>query len=388
MTYCELNFDAMKIAVDTRIPKSPVNEKKFSFPYAIIWHLITAHPGHEFVLITDSENDSAFFKADKNVKTIGLIPLAQHPVQLRLHYDLRMPSLLKKINADLFISFTGICPQSVGIPQCLVLHDITFLTCPTAKTKVRVYFMRCLMERWLKRATGIIALSEKIIKHVTGSYSVNKTKFHIVHEFAEDIPLPRLAKPGEIKSRYTTGKSFFFCPHASNDDKELLLLLKAFSIFKKRQKSDWKLVMQGKHTASFLKQFATYKYRDEVILLMPDEEREELLTAASYAVIYLPECSGRAVHLMAAFKCETPAIINNGSACGEIAGNTAVYYEPGDHADLAEKMMLLYKDESLRGRLIAEGRQLLSQFTPERSADELWKALVKTVDQDALNHPF
>ena len=387
MPGAKLNFDEMKIAVDTRVLKSSANEKPFSFAVTIFAKLISAHPEHEFILINDSIENAASFRVNKNTDTIRLKPLTQNPVQLRLHYDLRMPSLLKKIKADFFISFTGICPRSVKIPQCLVLHDISLLSCPASMTKAKVFFLRSQMERWLKRTTGVVALSEKIIKHVADNYSADKTNFHIVREFAEDISLPDQPETNDIKSRITSGKNFFYCPHAFNAGKELLLLLKAFSVFKKRQKSDWKLVLQGRHNVSFLKQFATYKYREEVILLTPDEVREELLTAASYAVIFLPECSGRTANVLTAFKCRVPAIVNNGSAFSEIAGNAAIYYEPGDHADLADKMMLVYKDESLRERLNTESGLLSSQFTQERSSEELWKALMKTVDHNAVNPP-
>ncbi|MEI9807188.1 MAG: hypothetical protein WDO16_04480 [Bacteroidota bacterium] len=40
----------------------------------------------------------------------------------------------------------------------------------------------------------------------------------------------------------------------------------------------------------------------------------------------------------------------------EMAKEAALYVKPGDHTDIADKMMMLYKDENLRSLLIQKGK--------------------------------
>jgi glycosyltransferase involved in cell wall biosynthesis len=65
----------------------------------------------------------------------------------------------------------------------------------------------------------------------------------------------------------------------------------------------------------------------------------------------------------------------------EIAGDAALYVDPSDQTDIAEKMMRLYKDENLRNQLVEKGRNVCRQYNPEQSAALLWQAIVKTVGQ-------
>ena len=59
-----------------------------------------------------------------------------------------------------------------------------------------------------------------------------------------------------------------------------------------------------------------------------------------------------------AMRCDVPVITSADSSMQEIAGDAALYADANDHTDIADKMMLLYKDENLRNQLIEKGRQV------------------------------
>ena len=64
-------------------------------------------------------------------------------------------------------------------------------------------------------------------------------------------------------------KIILFIQEQFNNGNDLLNLLKAFSVFKKRQKSNWKLVLTGnlrQYDKKFLEDLRTYKYRDDVVM--------------------------------------------------------------------------------------------------------------------------
>ena len=46
---------------------------------------------------------------------------------------------------------------------------------------------------------------------------------------------------------------------------------------------------------------------------------------------------------------------------------------------MAEKMMLVYKDEDLRKKLIEKGRSVSGKYSWERTAGLLWQSVMKAV---------
>ena len=64
-----------------------------------------------------------------------------------------------------------------------------------------------------------------------------------------------------------------------------------------------------------------------------------------------------------------PVILGNVGALPEIFGNSALYMNPRDPSDIAEKLRCIVADRDLRQRLIEEGLARSKQFTWERSAE-------------------
>ena len=77
-------------------------------------------------------------------------------------------------------------------------------------------------------------------------YSVNEKKLNVVYPAAKEIfqPLNEMVKE-EVRKKYCDEKNYFIYAGAIQQRNDLLNLLKAFSVFKKRQKSNWKLVLTG-----------------------------------------------------------------------------------------------------------------------------------------------
>ncbi len=62
---------------------------------------------------------------------------------------------------------------------------------------------------------------------------------------------------------------------------------------------------------------------------------------------------GFGIPILEALQCDVPAIVSNTSSMPEVAGSAALLVDPTDPQDIADKMHLLYKDETLRNKLIA-----------------------------------
>ena len=129
----------------------------------------------------------------------------------------------------------------------------------------------------------------------------------------------------------------------------------------------------------FASSLETYKYRDDIVLTGHVEE-EELAKAigAAYALVSPSLWEGFALPVLEAMRCDIPVITSDNSAMQEIAEDAALYVNPADNTDIADKMMLLYKDENLRSRLIQKGKIISDKYTWDKSAELLWKSIMKT----------
>ena len=146
--------------------------------------------------------------------------------------------------------------------------------------------------------------------------------------------------------------------------------------------SNLKLVLAGRLAwkyKDFVESLKTYKYREDVVLTgyLNEEELVNVIGSA-YALLYPSLWEGFGVPVLEAMQSGVPVITSENSAMQEIAEDAALYINPVDHNDIAEKMMLLYKDENLRLQLIGRGKKISEQYNWERSAALLWEGIIKT----------
>lgn len=371
----------MTIAVNTRFLIKDQLEGVGYFLLESFSRITKAHPEHTFIFIFDRKYDTKFVFAG-NVVPVVTGPAARHPLLWKLWYDVKVPAILKKYKADVFVSCDGFCSLTTSVPQCLVIHDLSFLHYPSFIPKTHFLFYKHYTPGFLNKAKTIVTVSGFSRQDILSHYKVETGKINVVPNAVKGIfrPLNDTEKDA-VKNKLTSGKEYFVYAGAIHPRKNLVNLLKAFSIFKRKQKSNWKLVLAGRLAwkyKHFVESLKTYKYREDVVLTgYLDEEALANVIGSAYGMVYPSLWEGFGVPVLEAMHCYVPVITSGNSAMQEIAGDAAMYADPGDHNDLAEKMMQLYKDENLRRELIKRGKNIAGQYNWDRSADLLWACILK-----------
>lgn len=371
----------MKIAVNTRFLLKDYLEGYGYFEYEVLKRITASHPEHEFIFIFDRPYDDKFIFS-RNVTPVIAGPQARHPLLWKWWYDIKIPLVLKKYKADVFVSCDGFCSLTSSVPQCVVIHDLAFLHYPSFIKKSHLLFYKRYTPVFLRKAASVATVSEFSKSDILLHYKTEPDKIDVVYSASKDIfhPLPAALKE-QTRAKYTDGRSYFVYAGAIHPRKNLVNLLKAFSVFKKRQKSNWKLVLCGRQAWKnnhFLEGIRTYKYRADVVLTgyVDDAELVNIIGSA-YALVYPSWWEGFGVPVMEAMRSGVPVLTSPGSSMQEIAGDAALYADPSSHVDIADKMMLLYKNENLCDDLAAKGKLVSEQFTWDRTAGLLWKCIVK-----------
>ncbi len=362
----------MTIAVNLNvIPDSPACTDK-EFLASAFKYIVRLNTDHRFIFISSIDNEWGL--TGENIVWIKAGPVGNGLLRWRYWQLIKLPFLLKKhkaevlFSADCFFISTTI-PQSVsGIHPSFLGHAGLF-------QKKYFNFYKKQVPVSLSKSKAIIVNSEETKNKIAGYYKIDAVNILVVP------PAPLWEQPvsrdEDIKAEYTAGKEYFINTSKICIQANIISLLKAFSLFKKRQQTSMKLVLAGKHGANYdaLKNdLVSYKYRDDVILTadLSAEERNKLISAA-YALIDTSLVSSDALGLATAFAAGVPVI-------SSFQGDSApvIYTDAKDITDIAAQMMLLYKDEGERKQLVESGKTYAAAYSLQQSALLLWQAIKKT----------
>ena len=369
----------MIIAVNTRHLSDDDPNGGGEFIFECFSRLALQYPQHQFIYIFDKAYDKKFITS-KNIIPVVAGPEARSPLRWQYWYNYKVPAILKKYKAAVFVSTDGICSLRTKIPQCLLLNDIGFILHPQFFTKNHLRFYKKFTLKFLIKAERIAIVSEFLQKDIIDRYKTDPGKINLVYKAASDLFQPISEKEkASIKEKYAEGKEYFLYSGSIAPGKNLLNLLKAFSFFKKRQKSNMQLLIAGKAVPGyrqFMDDLGTFKFRNEVKVLS-DLSKNELakVTAAAYAMVDPVFLEDFAAPALEAMQCDVPVIVGKAETLPRSIHAVTLQTDPGDFKDIADKIMLLFKDEHKRNELIHAGKVAVQQYNQDRTTTQLWQAI-------------
>ncbi len=326
-----------------------------SFPLAdLLSHLRLAAPSDEFILISDREIRQAAFG---DLKVYILAPKATNELLSKYWFDVKLTSFLKREKADVFVSFNDRCSLKSQIPRVIILTD-------HLQTKRS-------LAKFLSKAESIITFSEFHKKKLIDQMNIQRGIITMLPTMTvPDYKPLNFVEKERVKQMAAEGKEYFLC-NSIEDEIAMMNVLKAFSLFKKRQRSEMKMLVHGWLPDQVANKLRTYKYREDVLVLEDDAPEYPLLLGACYCVIQLDEN----IHsIPQAFHSAVPMILLSENVTKEISRGAALYTN-NDPVDLADKMMRIYKDERLRFEILESGKIHASSYSMRKTADILWDVI-------------
>jgi glycosyltransferase involved in cell wall biosynthesis len=320
------------------------------FIYKVFKIIIAEHPQHSFVFIGENLPEDNLMSAE------NVILVNAGRAKLSLLNEFKISSLLKKYKADVFVTSKII--SSTKVPQCLVAPGNS-------------------PHGGLKKAKAIIVDSEYSKKQIE-EQNIDPSLIVVAHKgFDESSRSFQYDEREIIKASYAEGQEYFLTVFAG--ESSMLNILKAFSVFKKMQKSSMQLLVIAKEkmTEDFLNKLKLFKYSSDVqVVNDPDVREVTAVTGSAYAFIDPPPGSDH-TYVLNAMNSGVPVLGDAGSAVAELCGNAGLYFNGNEHADIGDKMMKIFKDEKLRAQMISEGSKQVQGFSWKNSAVSLWQAIEK-----------
>jgi glycosyltransferase involved in cell wall biosynthesis len=296
---------------------------------------------------------------------------------LKWWYSIKLPSILKKIKANILIDLNGIASAKIRIPQLIALPQEIFAKQDHLKGANKLS---------AKQIDQSIAISEKAF-----AYSNNKLKdlSKEANIKTELIPFsaPSVFRIFEwhekimIKAQQADNKEYFIAILEDDAEEVFTLLLRAFSKFKKWQQSSMQLLLIPKFESfaeNIQQKHKTYKYRNDVRLI---EDLEEVqiasIVASAYALIHVSSSLPQLTILVIALQCALPVISFEDDDVKEYAGDAVLYAKEKTAEALGDILIQLYKDENLHAELKDAAIVKASSLGREECGIKLW-SLIET----------
>jgi glycosyltransferase involved in cell wall biosynthesis len=341
---------------------------------------------------------AAALARDKGIKWVlladhsyqpGLFPgLAGTPVLTRralpgrmgwgLWYDWLIPRIVRKFKPDAVMLTGGVTAAVPDMPQLLWM-PVGVDPGPVKGRKEEPPLFAGRLAASLRRADAVFCFSEKDRNWLAGNGRTDENKLFVMRPPLLPAAAPlAFAERERIKGQYTGGREYFYIDALEASEEEVIQLLKAFSLFKKRQLSNLRLVVSAVLTPGIRDKVKTYKYRDEVHFFEAIAADDRLMDAA-YAALFPFEGDTLGMGLVHAWQTGVPALVSMDGRLREMAGDAALGVRGADPGSLAVQLMSIYKDESLRAALIEKGFAKLTTFDPDpgRQLADVWNVIME-----------
>jgi glycosyltransferase involved in cell wall biosynthesis len=279
-----------------------------------------------------------------------------------------------KTTLDLTHSATPLVIPTRG-KKMITVHDLFFWDFPEeSNPEARKYF-RKKIERSLAKADGIIAVSQYTNKALREKFDIPDGRIRTIHEgldpfFLQEIPPDTLEC---LRKRYSLPAEFILFVGAPEPRKNLGALLDALKLVH-AGRDKVPLVIAGpraKDEARLNDQIARDGLEPWVRFLGYVPKRELMTLYRLASVFVFPSlCEGFGFPLLEAMAGGLPVAASDVSALPEIGGEAAVYFDPKNPEDIAEKVTRLLQDTQLRQELIDKGKKRALDFDWARAAGE------------------
>lgn len=335
---------------------------------------------HEFLLITDREGPLP--DLPRAVERVIAYPSARHPFLFYAWFEWAVPRVLKKWDADVFLSMDNFCSLKTKVPTLLVIHDLAYLHLPEGVSRLELAYYRYFMPRFAKRADALVTVSDFTRQDVAKCFGLSPKQISVAYNGVR--PRFRELSPKQITSvraSLTGGEPYFVYVGSVHPRKNVDGLIRGFNRFKRYTKLPHKLVIAGHmawKTSATQKEIDCSNFKDDIILTgyLEEEQLGDVIGAAT-ALCLVSFFEGFGVPIIEAFSCGVPVIVSDRSSLPEVAGPGGLTIDPNNDLTIGAALTELATHPDKREVLAKAGKEYAQQFTWAASAEVIIGELYK-----------
>ena len=261
------------------------------------------------------------------------------------------------------------------------IHDLSFVRFDDILPKDTISWLLINIRRALNRADHFITVSESSKRDIIEYFSVSDEKISVVYNGFEIDYVEMKLESGVEESDICIDGDYILSVGTLNPNKNYIGLLKAYKIILDRG-YDIRLVIVGRmgwKSEEIFNLIEDAGLTDRVIILTDVSDRElKMLYRNAHLFVFPSFYEGFGIPPLEASAYNIPVVCSGVSSLPEVMGDSALYFDPYEPEDMADKVIMVIEDTSLRKRLIGLGRENLKRFSWKKTASSL-ASLFRTI---------
>lgn len=310
-------------------------------------------------------------------------------VVMKLWYSVYLPKLVKQLMVDKVIYLNGLLGphKKIRQPQIMLLFGMDHFVQPKRAYRWKLLSLKKIAQN-VEVASLVFTYSDAAIDTLATILSSTLTsKIRALHPNPHPIfqPMTREAQAA-IKDKYSGGEEYFLLKTSGEEINDIRLYLKAFSHFKKWQKSAMKLlVLADEHLVqnnALSTMLSSYYFRDDVLVFSTlSREDYHPMLASAYGFLLLTEKDSDLAYVLEAMQCGTPVMTFTTPSVREIAGDAPFFIEKKEMESIGQAMIDVYRSENVRKVHVDNGLEMAESFDFKKTNQTLieWIDSVKQI---------
>lgn len=352
----------MKIGIDARMFSSNFGIGRYV--QQLVLQLQKIDTVNQYVLFLRQENfDEVKLNNPNFSKVLADIPwytleeqkdflkiLEENPVDLMHFPNWNVPYFYKK---PFVITIHDLTMYHYGRPEASTLGHLKFWI----KDKAH----RTLIRHLVKEAKHIIATSEFTANDIVETLGVGREKITVTYQ-APFVFNNNEEKIEDVLQKFKINKKFVLYVGAAYPHKNLDKLLESWQLFNEEKSQDYELVLVGKDNYFYQKLKEKSVDARNVIFtgLVGDSDLVELYKQAS-AFVFPSFYEGFGLPPLEAQTYGLPVAASSASCLPEVLGESALYFDPENKAQMVDVLYTVLTDEDVRSELRFQARENLKR---------------------------
>ncbi len=283
---------------------------------------------------------------------------------------------------DLFHATDFVLAPNHARYQLVTVHDLAFLFYPEAAMPSLQRYLHVVVPRSVRRADHLLADSMHTARDLQEQWQIPAERITVVygavdHEHFQ--PVQDEHQLQRVRQLYGLGdRPFLLGLSTLQPRKNFARLIEAFALAKAEAQLPHRLVIGGGKGWLYAEIFAKVEalgLQHDVLFpgFIDDADLPALYSAATFFA-YPSLYEGFGLPLLEALACGTPVLTADNSSLPEAGGPGALYVQATDVTSIAEGIVKMATDGTLRQTLRSAGRAHAQTFTWDRSAQQLHHA--------------
>ncbi len=294
-----------------------------------------------------------------------------------------LPNIANSENIDFLILpyNTGPILLSTDAKRISVIHDLIFMKdqdeLPISTSMYQTlgrYYRRFVVPRVAKSSDIIITVSEYTKLELIEQLGVSANKIKVIPNSIKDV---WFCEPLPLESR----SPYLFTVAGESPSKNVMTLLKSFSLAINSLAPDINLVIAGIKLSQQVPFFSFCKdlgieSRVEFLGFLSDEELQQRYREAS-AFVFASLFEGFGIPLLEAMASGTPVCCSNTTSLPEVAGESALYFNPRNSNEIAQQIVACLNcssdEKAIRVDAGIQRAKLFSEQNMDKKVREFWR---------------